>query len=296
MKRKFLALGLILCLLLALSAPAWADFGSFSGDSDYGGGSDWGSSDSSWSNNDYYYSGSTSSDDGGGFGTMAALFVAIIIIGMIMSKKGGKGKNQQPVNAGGTFTTGLRSMSEYSKLDPTFDQQEFTEKLSNLYVKIQNAWTDTDIEPMRPYFTDALFTQLERQLNTLKSKGWTNHVERIAVLSVDPRGFKQAGGEDHIYVSIQARIIDYTMDANGKLVSGDMSREKFMTYEWDLSRASGVQTQAESQKEQKTICPSCGAPLDVNASARCPYCGTVITKQQTDWAICAIKGISQRTN
>lgn len=40
MKRKFLALGLILCLLLALSAPAWADFGSFSGDSDYGGGSD----------------------------------------------------------------------------------------------------------------------------------------------------------------------------------------------------------------------------------------------------------------
>ena len=144
MKRKFLALGLILCLLLALSAPAWADFGSFSGDSDYGGGSDWGSSDSSWSNNDYYYSGSTSSDDGGGFGTMAALFVAIIIIGMIMSKKGGKGKNQQPVNAGGTFTTGLRSMSEYSKLDPTFDQQEFTEKLSNLYVKIQNAWTDKE--------------------------------------------------------------------------------------------------------------------------------------------------------
>lgn len=87
MKRKFLALGLILCLLLALSAPAWADFGSFSGDSDYGGGYDWGSSDSSWSNNDYYYSGSTSSDDGGGFGTMAALFVAIIIIGMIMSQK-----------------------------------------------------------------------------------------------------------------------------------------------------------------------------------------------------------------
>ena len=107
MKRKFLALGLILCLLLALSAPAWADVGSISGDSDYGGGSDWDSS-SSWSNNDYYYSGSTSSDDGGGFGTMAALFVAIIIIGMIMSKKGGKGKNQQPVNAGGTFTTGLR--------------------------------------------------------------------------------------------------------------------------------------------------------------------------------------------
>lgn len=145
---------------------------------------------------------------------------------------------------------------------------------------MQNAWTDKDIEPLRPYFTDAIFAQMERQLNAYKVKGYTNYVERIAVLSVTTRGVKQSGGEDHIYVELQTRIVDYTLeDAIGNLVSGNKAREKFMTYEWDVSRASGQVTQAEMGKEQKSICPSCGAPLNINASARCPYCGTVITRQ-----------------
>ena len=39
----------------------------------------------------------------------------------------------------------------------------------------------------------------------------------------------------------------------------------------------------------------CGAPLDVNASARCPYCGTVIQQQAQDWVISAIRAIKQQT-
>lgn len=136
-------------------------------------------------------------------------------------------KKLNPVNTGGVFTTGLRPMSEYASLDPAFDQQAFAEKLSNLYVKMQNAWTDKDIEPLRPYFTDAIFAQMERQLNAYKVKGYTNYVERIAVLSVKTRGVKQSGGEDHIYVELQTRIVDYTLeDAIGNLVSGNKAREK----------------------------------------------------------------------
>lgn len=308
MKKWFSALLAILLLVICFAAvPTRADFGDFSGDSDYGGSdysSDWGGS-SSWDDDDdyYYYGGSSyyGHDESGGDGSwfITIIVVALIVI-FVMSKKNGKGGakiTHTPVNAGGALTGGLRPMSEYTSLDPAFDQQAFTEKLSNLYVKMQNAWTDKDIEPLRPYFTDAIFAQMERQLNAYKVKGYTNYVERIAVLSVTPRGFMQSGGEDHIYVELQARIVDYTLeDATGNLISGDKTREKFMTYEWDVSRVSGQITQAETGEEQKSICPSCGAPLDINASARCPYCGTVITRQQQNWALCAIKGISQRTN
>lgn len=311
MKKRVSAFLTILLLVTCLVAvPTRADFGDYSGDSDYGGSWDSGDSWSSggWDYDDdddddfYYYGGSTSSDHhgGGGVGTFdIVVFIVVLLIIVYAAKKGkmgGKASNR-PVQAGGTFTTGLRPMSEYTSLDPDFDQQAFTEKLSNLYVKMQNGWTDKDIEPLRPYFTDAMFTQMERQLNAYKVKGQTNYIERIAVLSVNPRGFKQSGGEDHIYVELQARIIDYTLeDETGKLISGDKSREKFMTYEWDVSRASGETTRADTGEEQKSICPSCGAPLDINASARCPYCDTVITRQQKDWALYAIKGISQRTN
>lgn len=303
-KRISALLATLLLVICLVAIPARADFGDYSGDSDYG--SDWDSGDS-WSSNDdwyesrdddYYYSGSTSYYGGGiDFGDIIFFIILIVIIVSIANSRKNKGNTQRPVHAGGTFTTGLRPMSEYTSLDPDFDPRAFTEKLSNLYVKMQNGWTDKDIDPLRPYFTDAMFTQMERQLNAYKTKGYTNYVERIAVLSVVPRGFKQSGGEDHIYVELQARIVDYTLeDATGKLISGDKSREKFMTYEWDLSRASGETTQEETGEEQRSICPACGAPLDINASARCPYCDTVITRQQKDWALCAIKGISQRTN
>lgn len=306
MKKRILVLLSALLLVFCLTViPAYADLGGYSGDSDYG--SDWDSGDS-WSSNDdwydssnydgHYYSGSSSYyDDGFDFEDILVFIFLIIIVVAVMNSKKKREGNRQPVNAGGTFTSGLRPMSEYTSLDPAFDQQAFTEKLSNLYVKMQNGWMDKDIEPLRPYFTDALFTQMERQLNAYKTKGHTNYVERIAVLSVTPRGFKQSGGEDHIYVELQARIVDYTLeDATGQLISGDKNREKFMTYEWDVSRASGETTQEETGEEQRIICPACGAPLDINASARCPYCDTVITRQQKDWALCAIKGISQKTN
>ena len=29
-----------------------------------------------------------------------------------------------------------------------------------------------------------------------------------------------------------------------------------------------------------SVCPHCGAPLEINASAKCPYCGSVITLEE----------------
>ena len=67
-----------------------------------------------------------------------------------------------------------------------------------------------------------------------------------------------------------------------------------MTYEWDVCRASGRKT-AESQEITQINCPNCGAPLSINTTAKCPYCDSVITLDSHDWAITAIKGISQQT-
>ena len=70
--------------------------------------------------------------------------------------------------------------------------------------------------------------------------------------------------------------------------------EKFMTYEWDLSRPTGTVTEQAGEVTERH-CPNCGAPLSVNESAKCPYCDTVLTFQDHDWTIYAVKGIAQRT-
>lgn len=293
----------VLCILLMmLPAFAGADFGDFSGDSDYGGswdsGSDW--SSSSWDSD--YSSGSYYDDDsdvsGIDIGISLAVMAAIVVLSLIfdVSEKRKKKKQQnKPQGAQRTPDSRLQPLGDLAVTDPSFDANAMQEKISNLYVQMQNCWTDKNIESLRPYFTDAFFTQMERQLNGLKSRGLTNHVDRIAVLGVNLRGFYKQGGDEHLIVELRTRIVDYTVqDSDKKLVSGDRNREKFMTYEWDMCRAEGSVTTKEGTM-QSVSCPGCGAPLSINTTAKCPYCGRVVTLDEHDWALCAIKGISQTT-
>lgn len=304
MKRKailVLILALSLCLCLFPVATS-ADFGDFSGDSDYG--SDWSSSDwssdssswdsgSSWSSSDSY-STSSDGDSDAGFLPTVIVFAVIVLIGVVMSRSKTKNKSV-PEGATRTAQESLRPMNEYVQLDPKFDATAFGEKLGNLYVQMQNCWQAKNIESVRPYFTDALYQQMDRQLDALRRNGYTNYVERISVLGVNLRGFRQSDGEDHIIAELRTRIVDYTLnDKTGELVKGDKKKEKFLTYEWELTRASGRTTGAA---EEMTVvnCPNCGAPLSINATAKCPYCDSVVTVDAHDWAISAIRGIVQRT-
>ena len=306
MKRTIKILVFVLCILLmALPAFAGADFGDFSGDSDYGGswdsGSDW--SSSSWDSD--YSSGSYYDDDsdvsGIDIGISLAVMAAIVVLGLIFDvsekrkKKKQYGAQGRPQGAQRTPDSRLQPLGDLAVTDPSFDAYAMLEKISNLYVQMQNCWTDKNIESLRPYFTDALFTQMERQLNGLKNQGLTNYVDRIAVLGVNLRGFYKQGDKEHLIVELRTRIVDYTVqDSNNKLISGDRNREKFMTYEWDMCRTAGSVTSKEGVMHSVS-CPGCGAPLSINTTAKCPYCGRVVTLDEHDWALCAIKGIAQST-
>lgn len=286
---------LVLCCALLYPITAGADFGDFSGSSDYGGGSSSSSSSSSsWDSDDYGSSG------GGGGGDLPTP-VVIIILGFFafMFIYAFRTSKKKPSGGatGGTVTdvSKLRSLSEYNALDPGFDATALRETLSNLYVRMQNAWTAKDIEPVRPYFSDALYQQMDRQLNAYREGRRTNYVERIAVLGLEIRGWYQEGGNDCMVASVRTRIVDYTLnDVTGELISGDRAKEKFMEYEWILQRPTGQVTVAEGDTAS-VHCPSCGAPLTINQSARCPYCDSVVTVAEHSWVLFAMKGISQRT-
>ena len=160
---------------------------------------------------------------------------------------------------------------------------------------MQQGWTAKDISALRPYFTDAYFTQMERQLESHRRLGRTNYVDRIAVLGVTLRGYYVAGGEDHLIAEVRARIVDYTLDdKTGALISGNQKAEKFMTYEYELTRTSGLKT-GQTQGLHTINCPNCGAPLEINMTAKCPYCDSVVTDEQHDFVISRITGISQKT-
>ena len=315
--RKYLPLIAAALMLAAVAASPLgihADFGDFAGDNDYGGGGDWGGGDSDWGSGGS--SSSSSSDDDGGFllwiffelfevvyknfGLPGVIVLILILVGIYLLFKRRKGHTPQMQQ---THTpapqqdahSDLRPMSAYHQLDPAFDEAAFREKISNLYVQFQNAWTDKKMDSLRPYLTDAMFAQFDRQLEAYRRNNQTNYVDRIAVLGTDLLGWKQESVKDVIVVKLRTRIVDYVKDdTTGALVRGSMTQEKFMTYEWTLVRTSG-QTTSNSVGLTGQTCPYCGAHIDINHTAVCEYCGSVLTTDTFDWAVSNIRGVSQRT-
>ena len=326
LKKTIAPLLAALLVILVVSVVSFADYGDFGANNDFGGGYDdgggydYGGYDYGGKSDDGYSksrsrSSRDSDDDDGDYGSSEEVgwLPTVIVVGLLVAlivwgthdgksknrvrKGGGKSSKRGYVNVGDRSTpqSALRPMTEYRSVDPDFDSAALTEMISNLYVRMQNAWTDGDISALRPYFTDALFTQFERQLAQKTAQGLVNHIDRISVQNVTLRGFRQESGADHIIVKVETRIVDYTVEkATGKIVSGSNTAERFMTYEWDMSRTTGFTT-LKKDGVGRISCPNCGAPLDINVSARCEYCGGVITSGDHDWAIAKITAISQKT-
>jgi len=308
-----LLLAVLLCCL-TLGAYSLADAGNFSGGSDWGGGgsswggsSDWGSSSSSWDSGSSWSSGSTydsgsSSSDLGTAGALGCLggnlftvvIIVIVVIIVLRYMKSGQNGGGQNVYTAAQEEPGL-PLDTLKQKDPNFNEQILLEKVGNQYIQMQNAWQDKKWEPMRAIMTDALYNQMARQLQALIDAKQTNHVERIAVLETRIVRYAVEGDNDVLVIRISTRITDYTTDdRTGAIIGGSQSRELFMVYDWKLTRQKDKKTLTQPSVTQIS-CPNCGAPLNINHTGKCPYCGTVVTLSDHDWALSAIKGISQRT-
>jgi len=314
-RKRFVRLLILLFALafcLSLGAYSLADAGNFSGGSDWGGGgsswgggSDWGSS--SWDSGSSWSSGSTYSDSGSSYSSdgsdslgclggnlFTIIMVVIVVIVVLRYLRSGKNSGGSSVYTAAAEEPGL-PIETLKQKDPAFNEQILLEKVGNQYIQMQNAWQAKQWDPMRAIMTDALYNQMARQLQTLIDAKQTNHVDRIAVLETRIVRYAVEGDNDVLVVRLSTRITDYTTDdRTGAIVSGSTSRELFMVYDWKLTRQKDKKTLVQPSVTQIS-CPNCGAPLDINHTGKCPYCGTVVTLSDHDWALSVIKGISQRT-
>ena len=167
MKHSWKKLLVIFALLLAFSFAfvSRADFGDFSGDSDFGsydsggwdssdfgwdsdwGDSDWGSTSSGWDSGPVIFYGG----GGGAASSMLTLIIgAIILYRILQAMKVQQGSHGQPVSLGNLPRPRGEDISTYVRLDPNFDRMALQEQLANRYVQMQNAWQNQDIEPLKP--------------------------------------------------------------------------------------------------------------------------------------------------
>ncbi len=304
--KKLLAVLLSVLIIFALSTVGFADFGEFAGSSDWGGGYDsggWDSGYDSWDydydyGDNYYYSSGTGEMSGFEI-VVTAIIVIIIVIAVVFGNVGkNNGKNNGRVTISTPQNTAplVNDLEGLKQRDPSFNESKFLADAANLYVRLQNAWTDKDLTPVRTHLAEELYAKSERQIKAYINNKQTNHIDRISVLSTDIVGCTKDEKNDIITVQLVARIVDYvTDDKTGNVIRGDRNRELFMTYRWTFIRTLGKLSETNGRVDDKH-CPNCGAPIDLNRSAVCEYCGSVCTSGDYDWVVSDIKGISQRSN
>jgi hypothetical protein len=96
--------------------------------------------------------------------------------------------------------------------------------------------------------------------------------------------------EDAFYQAITIRIwasgYDYTVDESGKIVSGSNKKIRQWTEYWTFIRNREAKPGAA---HADLNCPNCAAPLKVNATGICEFCGGKITSGEFDWVLSKIE-------
>ena len=140
------------------------------------------------------------------------------------------------------------------------------------------------LENIRHFVSQSVYEMLEKKVNTLDEKHLIQMYDEINVAETKILNYAVEDNKIVIKLNIISRYIDYLIDESGNYVSGNMSsriqKNNYLTF-----------TKSINCQQAKNVnrCPGCGASIDVNASGKCPYCGTIYNLQDTNWILSEIQ-------
>lgn len=297
-KKIIAALILAVLFIFPLSAVSYAW--------DYGGDTDWGGGDNSWSGGDsdwgdggsdfIFVNGSSGPVSVGGIVIVVAVVVLVIVV---KSRKGGTGgaHRSSPMQMSDTSNVNLHNLSLLKEKDPDFSEAAMLSKVEHLFISSQIAYADQDYEPMRPFFSNALFEQHVKQIDDKKARGERNVVSEMAVLSSKLENFSEDGHNEYLDVWLRVKYKSYIgrIDNPEVLVSGSKTKTFYLDFRWQFTRSAGSRTNAATDAVKTGNCPNCGAPINLNQSGKCEYCGSVISTTEYDWVLSKIDALQQRS-
>jgi predicted lipid-binding transport protein (Tim44 family) len=199
---------------------------------------------------------------GGGIGLFDYILIGLILYGIwwfIKKKKQEKERSSNPdyyretsflnsskpssvqyneeSSAQGDVETGLGFIRQ---MDASFIEQKFTDLCMDNFFKVQGAWANRDMLTIRNLLTDEMYGIIQADADELKRNRKINHLDNIAVRSLDITEAWQESGKDFITVKFYANLLDYDVDeVSGRVVSGSKTDPvKFEEY-WTFTRPVG---------------------------------------------------------
>jgi len=289
---RALAAAVLLAALLALVLlPASADVGNI--DWDIGGGFDdfGGGYDFDYGGSNYIFVGD-GSPGGVSVGTVVLVVVIVLVVSYVKSKNktgSSPARPQQTVrqSAANPITEAEEQavIAQIRAADPAFAAEPFKAYAGDVILRVQEAWESRDWDVIRPVVSDRLFALHRRQLEEYIAQKKTNHIDNQYIERVTLAAFRTDGANEVLTVRVDMSLCDYTTDdTTGEILSGVKTMKLARAYRLEFIRTAGRKTEVGGGTKAHT-CPSCGAPLDLNAAGRCAYCDCVVTSGEYGWVL-----------
>lgn len=184
-------------------------------------------------------------------------------------------------------------VEQIQTIDPNFSSEKFTAWVREVFIKLQQAWSDRDWKKIRPFESEELFSLHNAQLEEYIRGNKINLIEKIGIKSCRLVSFAEDGDKEVVKVRLSAVMRDYVIDATTrKVLESDPNKDWYMTYILTFNRKKGVKTQAGVSNMSTTNCPNCGAPTEITSAGQCPYCGSIVTTGEHDWVLTDLHSIN----
>lgn len=230
-----------------------------------------------------------SRSDGGVFLTAAVIIIVVAIIFYNITKARAPRKityHQPIVNKNAEIEKRIKEH------DPGFSLERFLSWAGQVFVKLQQAWTERDWKKARPFESDSLFSLHKSQLDEYIKNGTVNVMENVRVNGSFLCDYAADDKYEFVTVFMNTRYNDYIIKEDTKeVVGGNPEKTYNIQYMLKFMRMIGVKT-GEFSNMSTTRCPNCGAPVDVDAAGRCAFCGAVITTGEHDWVLCNMDDVA----
>ncbi|WP_394832502.1 TIM44-like domain-containing protein [Pendulispora rubella] len=247
------------------------------------------------------YSSSSGSSDGGFFvGFIVLLFIVggIVLIWWLVARST-RNKRAAILDAQHEATSRPRNASIETLLarDPQLTVESIIQRVQHMSVTLREAWCAGDMKPARPFVSDGVFSRFQVQLELMRTEGMRNVMSDASILYTTVEAVDSRPPIDVVHVRFTAQARDRMVPAQStpEQIAAALRGASVEPYTeiWTLVRKQGAVTRLPPEQVGK-CCPSCGAPLDVQAEMiKCQYCGALACSAEHDWVLSEITQLSE---
>jgi len=169
-------------------------------------------------------------------------------------------------------------------------EKEFDKWIKEVFIKIQNAWNENKINALVPLESGILLERDAQKMQILELEGKREVRKDTVVHYVDIYHYEKDGNVEIVKALVKATLENYIYQTGtNEVVEGIRDYNITKIYRITLKKRYNFGSELG---KQIVNCKACNAKVDLKASGKCTYCGTMVYTEDHDWAVVEIEEVN----